>query len=119
MLTDYDAHNLLNNMTDDMIRAWLHLIHYLAMKYPELDEMAFHFFCINQQIPYYFIWKRRKDGVNPRCMRMGVGNSESVYYFQKTEDTEGQPCLIFEESAYLENWKRATFGKSRLGPNEL
>lgn len=127
MDTGCDSHMILDHLGKDpegrdMLGAWLRLLALLALSYTktgvkggsapfedELDEVAFHFFCVDRQLPYYILWKRSEDGERPTVLRLYVGNAESVYYFRTTTDPEGAPCLLFDEKAYLKNWEKAAF----------
>ena len=116
MDTGCDSHMILDHMRDDqsgrdMLGAWLRLLGLLAASYneDELDEVAFHFFCVDRQLPYYILWRRSEDGERPTVLRLYVGNTESVYYFRPTTDPEGAPCLLFDEKAYHRNWEKAAF----------
>ncbi len=103
-------------MNGDKLQLWLNLLAYLAKKYPDLEDLAFHFFCTDMQLPYYFSWNRQRDGEQPATLYMHVGNSESIYYFTIMPDPEddAETSLVFDEAAYWRNWRKAAFSTQRL-----
>jgi hypothetical protein len=122
MDTQCDTHKIMDYMGNAAIRRWLKLFTYLYTKYADLENLAFHFFCIDSQEPYYFTWNR----TIPDELNMHIVSEQNMFCFkpeerQKHEDCSGcSECgfgYAFDQSMYLQNWKKIACRVLRLKVN--
>ncbi len=118
MDTQCDYHKLLYYMENDKVDVWLRLFTYLSEKYPDIEEIAFHFFCSDEKIPFYFIWKRH-DSLKELIMH--VGNSEDTHCCKENPNKikPYHPSLIFDKELYMKKWRIISINKMILKKRDI
>jgi hypothetical protein len=101
MDTGYECHRIMDYMNDEQIQRWIALFAYLAKKYPALNTVAFHIYCSDEHMPYYFKWDRAKEGIESLHLNMHIGYRDCVYYFTLEE---GIP--VFHREMYEKYWRK-------------
>ena len=77
MTTGFDCHKIYGYFDRGNTEMWMALFRDLYAAYPGLTRVAFHFFCSDEQIPFY-ITMDRGDSV----LQLFRGQSESYKYFR-------------------------------------
>ncbi len=86
---------------------WLNLITYLAIKYPALESISFHFYCSCENYPYYIMWNR-SDGIDLKILKVYIGSSKNDYWFIENTDSKYRK-FIFDKNMYKNNWTQCTY----------
>lgn len=111
MNTGSDWHKIIFYFTQDKINMWLNMCKYISKKYQIITNIKFHFYCQDEQIPYYIEYQPQYNK-----LILSTGNSDSIYWFKINEQLS-KPDMIrltFDEDLYKANWSQATFLHQRL-----
>ena len=113
MNTECDTHRILDHMDQEQINRWIQLFRDIYAGNPTLNSVEFHFFCTDTQEPFFLKVSRDR----PTRLELGIGQSESIWYFHQKRRLWGgrinsgdeERLLIFDEKAY-----RAALSKCRF-----
>ncbi len=110
MNTGCDYHKIMGYLHGDKALVWLRLFEYLAKKYPTLNELTFHFYCLDEKEPFYLSWKR-ENILTHNNLQIHVGSNESIYWFIDDPNSKQDKYnrLVFKKDMYVKNWRKASF----------
>jgi hypothetical protein len=111
MNTGSDCHKILFYFTQDKINMWVDLCKYISKKYKVITNIKFHFFCQDEQIPYYIEYQPQYNK-----LILSTGSSDSIYWFKINEQLSKPNSirLTFDEESYKANWQQAIFSHQTL-----
>lgn len=106
MNTGSDWHKIVFYFTNDKINMWVKLCRYIAKKYKILENIKFHFYCQDEQLPYYIEYISDFNK-----LIIFNGSNDSILWFKINDklSTPSRIRLIFDEELYRERWQQAQF----------
>lgn len=106
MNTESDCHKVLYYFTTERTNMWINLCKYISKKYKVIENIRFHFYCQDEQFPYYIEYISQYDK-----LILYSGSTDSIYWF-KINDKLSCPSrirLTFDKESYKANWQQSIF----------
>jgi len=100
------------HMDMDQRMGWDALLRNTLEKNPHIKLIELHFYCLDDEMPYYF-YRERGDDKKSYMKILPMGH---VYYSRVGKDDEGRKRVLFVDKKYKKTYKKVLVGIENLVP---
>lgn len=98
------------HMAMDQRQGWDKLLENILEKNPEIDVIEIHFYCLDDEMPYYF-YRERGEGKRSMLKVMPMGH---LFYSKRS----GRNNVEFVDEKYIKNYKKILVSVDYLVPDQ-